>query len=108
MITAHGNKNPYQMLEGFGRRVACARKALLRLSADPLARIFTRSFDNCFEMHDGSAVVWALMHEALAGNDDLKQGIERTGSWPHWLEVYKEGQLRDERQLNLFSAAIPA
>jgi hypothetical protein len=107
MTTACRNKNPYQTREGFGRRVAYARKALLKLSADPLARIYTRKFDNCFEMYDGSAVVWALMHEALAANGSLKHGIERTGSWPHWLEVYEDGQPRDERQLNLFSTTIP-
>ena len=109
MITNCKNKNPYPTREGFGRRVGYARKALLKLSADPLARIYTRKFDNCFEMYDGSAVVWALMREALTGNDALKNGIERTGSWPHWLEVYQQGQARDERQLNFFSTpALPA
>jgi hypothetical protein len=50
MTTTCKNKNPYPTREGFGRRVACARKALLKLSADPLARMYTRNFDNCFEM----------------------------------------------------------
>jgi len=72
MTAACKNKNPYQTREGFGRRVAYTRKALLKLSADPLARIYTRKFDNCFEMYDGSAVVWALVREAPTGNGALK------------------------------------
>jgi hypothetical protein len=45
------------------------------------------------------------MREALTGNDALKNGIERTCSWPHWLEIYEQGQTRDERQLDLFSTS---
>jgi hypothetical protein len=109
VTVASRNINPYQTRDGFGRRVAYARNAILKLGTDALARIYTRKFANCFEMYDGSAVVWALMHEALTGNGLLKNGIERTGSWPHWLEVYEHGQPRDERQLNLFPApALPA
>jgi hypothetical protein len=104
-----GGKNPYETRPGFGRRVAYAKAALLKVSADPLAYIYTRKFDDCFEMHDGSAVVWALMREAIGGNDALARGIERMGArvWPHWLSVYEQGQAGDERQLNLFSAAAP-
>jgi hypothetical protein len=52
-----------------------------------------RGFDNCFEMFDGDAVVWALMHEAAEGRDDaLKRGIRNMGAsvWPQWLEVYEQ------------------
>jgi hypothetical protein len=53
----------------------------------------TRSFENCSEMFDGDAVVWALMHEAIAGrNALLERGIRSLGQavWPHWLEVYEQ------------------
>ena len=58
-------KNPYPRRQGFSLRVANAKRALRRLGRDCLADIYTRGFDNCFEMFDGDAVVWALMREAV-------------------------------------------
>lgn len=89
--------NRYPKHKGFGFRYLRAKNALEKLGRDCLARPYSRSFDNCFEMGDGKAVVWALMHVAIRnatqGNDDLKRGIENTGSkvWPQWLAVYQSG-----------------
>jgi hypothetical protein len=99
-------KNPYQRRPGFGLRVARAKSALRRLGADCLANIYTRGFDNCFEMFDGDAVVWALMHEAIGGDVLLERGIRNMGKavWPQWLEVYeRRGEpAPDANQLSLF------
>ena len=65
-------KNPYPRRQGFALRVANAKRALRRLGRDCLADIYTRGFDNCFEMFDGDAVVWALMREAMNGDDDFR------------------------------------
>jgi hypothetical protein len=43
-------------------------------------------------MFDADAVVWELMHEAIAGdNYYLRRGIEnmRKAVWLRWLEVYE-------------------
>lgn len=87
-------KNPYPQNTGFGLRLYRAKRALERLGRDCLARIYTRGFDNCFEMGDGDAVVWALVEEALNNNATLKQGIQNMGKdvWPDWLRVHDEGQ----------------
>lgn len=70
--------NPYITRPGFasGSRT---QRALSRLGVDCTANIFTRGFDNCFEMYDGDAVVWALMHAALNGDDILAAGIKTAG-----------------------------
>jgi hypothetical protein len=59
-----------------------------------LANIYTRGFDNCFEMFDGTTVVRALMHEAVSGDVLLERGIGNMGKavWPHWLEVYEQAR----------------
>jgi len=98
--------NPYERRHGFGLRVACATKALRRLGEDCLANIYTRGFDNCFEMFDGDAVVWALMHAAIGGDVRLERGIRNMGKdvWPHWLEIYEQRgkHATDADQLSLF------
>lgn len=89
--------NPYTTRPGFGFRVANAKRALRRLGADCAANIFTRGFDNCFEMHDGDAVVWALMHAALNGDDLLAAGIKTAGArmWADWLDLYRATEIVD-------------
>lgn len=84
-------RNPYATRPGFGFRVANAKRALRRLGADCTIDIFTRGFDNCFEMYDGKAVVWALMHAALNGDELLVAGIKAAGGcmWADWLELYR-------------------
>lgn len=84
-------RNPYATRPGFGFRVANAKRALRRLGADCTINVFTRGFDNCSEMHDGEAVVWALMHAALNGDDQLAAGIKTAGMrlWADWLELYR-------------------
>jgi hypothetical protein len=96
-------KNPYQRRAGFGLRVTRAKVALRRLGADCLAPIYTRGFDDCFEMYDGDAVVWALMHEAIGGDVLLERGICNMGK-AVWLEVYeRRGEpAPDANQLSLF------
>ena len=58
-------KNPYLKQKGFGFRYLRAKSALERFGRDYLKRPYCRSFDNCFEMNDGDAVVWALMNTAI-------------------------------------------
>ncbi|WP_317960426.1 hypothetical protein [Phaeobacter inhibens] len=80
-----------------------AAQALRNLGRDPYADIYTRSFDTCFEMYDGDAVVWALMDKALKepdrhGQTLLTQGIQRMfsasldgKSFPQlWHEIYSK------------------
>lgn len=87
--------NPYRRHAGFGFRVLRARCALERFGRDSEATPYCRSFDDCFEMDDGDAVVWALMHRAIrntaAGNPLLERGIRNLGDavWSDWLEVYR-------------------
>jgi len=89
--------NPYPKRRGFGFRYLRAKALLERYGRDCLAQPYSRSFDNCFEMYDGDAIVWALMRTALrneaSGDPSLAQGIRRLGKsvWPDWLRVY-EGQ----------------
>jgi len=87
--------NPYPKHDGFGFRTLRARSALEKFGRDGLARPYCRSFDNCFEMDDGDAVVWALMHRAVrnsaTGDTHLERGIRNLGDavWSDWLEVYR-------------------
>ena len=89
-------RNPYPKREGFGFRYLRAKTAWEKFGRDWQARPYCRSFDNCFEMFDGSAIVWALMHTAIRdaarGDDHLKRGIENMGAnvWQDWLKVYAE------------------
>jgi hypothetical protein len=67
--------NPYKIHPGFGNRVSYAANALKRLAegngwtTDRNNGVRDhpsqgRKMDNCFEMWDGDAVVWQLMHRA--------------------------------------------
>jgi len=71
--------NPYPKRKGFGLRAHRAGMAIRRLARDPSADIYTRGFDNCFEMHDGDTVVWALMHKALQEPDRYGQSLLTEG-----------------------------
>jgi hypothetical protein len=106
------SKNPYPRKRGFSLRVANAGRALRRLGDDCLANIYTRGFDSCFEMHDGSAVVWALMHQAIECQDTvLERGIRNMGAavWPQWLEVYEQrGKYETTSLSDLFQPAMDA
>ncbi len=84
--------NPYPTRPGFGLRVHYARKTLIllaqgmdRVRCNKTGEIYSRArdrkMDNCFEMCDGDAVVWALMDAAaressLYNSPDLARGIE--------------------------------
>jgi len=94
-------KHPFPTRKWFGLRVANARRSLERLGCDCLAKIYTHGFDNCFEMSDGKAVVWQLMHEALSGNTILEQGIRNMGGtcWDEWLALYHAAQPEPEPSL---------
>lgn len=102
--------NPYPRHDGFGFRVLRARIALEQFGRDGSATPYCRSFDNCFEMDDGNAVVWALMHRALrnsaTGKPELEHGIRNLGDavWSDWLEVYR---LCDRQQLPLPGFTVP-
>jgi hypothetical protein len=70
-------KNPYPKQAGFNFRVLNARRALEKLGQDPSARIFTRRFDSYFEMFDGDAVVWQLIHMVRTEKAELlEKGIK--------------------------------
>lgn len=72
--------NPYPTQPGFGLRVRHSKTAIEKFGRDYLKRPYSRGFDNCFEMFDGNAVVWALMSEAVPNpNSDLAEGIRRMG-----------------------------
>ncbi len=75
-------KNPYFQGRGFGLRRNYAEITFRRYGADVTYPIFTRTFDNCFENHDGDAVVFALMNKAeeelaSTGHSSLMEGIKR-------------------------------
>lgn len=91
-------KNPYKTYAGFGLRVYHAKRAIMKLSCDRTANIYTRGFDNCFEHYDGNAVVFALMYEAKNGNEALYQGIRNMGEGllEDWQLVYSDGVNRQE------------
>ena len=108
--------NPYPRKKGFGLRVYRAEKAIKKLAADPFANIYSRAFDNCFEMGDGDAVVWALMHKAHQEVDPYGQSLLTRGiqemfrrtlggqKYPEdWLKVYRnEEPSKDKCQLSFF------
>lgn len=93
--------NPYPTYQGFGLRVYHAETAIKKLAVDPCVDIYTRGFDNCFEMYDGDAVVWALMDKAIRepdidGQNHLTKGIQcmfkntlNGVKYPeNWLKIY--------------------
>lgn len=84
-------RNPYPTHAGFGFRVADAKRALRRLGEDCTASIFTLGFDNCFEMNDGNAVVWALMRSVHGGDALLERGIRYAGDgmWCEWCVIWQ-------------------
>jgi len=92
--------NPYLTKPGFGLRVARATRILKRYGlgwSEEECGVNSRPMDNCFEMNDGDAVVWALMDKAMR-DPDIESGIRRTGAavWPQWLEVYRRHDLVKE------------
>lgn len=106
-------KNPYPKRPGFGLRVHRAEKAIRRYGNDVNFDPYTRAFDNCFEMDDGDAVVFALMHKAYSeANQDLPpsltMGLRRMFSrslsangYPVAWEKIANGQGQPEDQLSL-------
>jgi hypothetical protein len=100
-------KNPYPTEPGFGLRFHHAKTALEKYGRDYARPPYSRGFDNCFENHDGDAVVWALMHDAVADpKSRIAEGIHRLGKdvWPHWLEIYEQRgkHAPKQEQLGLF------
>lgn len=99
--------NPYPKHDGFGFRYLRAKAALEKFGRDSFAQPYCRSFDTCFEMCDGDAVVWALMDRAIrnaaAGDPALAQGIRNLGArvWPQWLRVYEFSQVDPQIELPL-------
>jgi len=92
-------KNPYPKESGFQKRMNYAKRALIRYGDDSSYDIFTRAFDECFENHDGEAVVFALMKaakkERQEGRSQLHEGIQKYfgGRGPElWEEVFQNGQ----------------
>jgi hypothetical protein len=111
-------KNPYKTKKGFGLRVHRAEQYISKMSYDFRYDGNSRSLDNCFEMYDGDAVVFALMSKAKQepdeyGQSHLTRGIQKMFSmslnaegWPpSWQEVYDKGLKMNEQQQNLFETA---
>ncbi len=87
-------KNPFPTQPGFAARVAYAKRALRRFGENYAAAPYSRRFDDCFEMFDGDAVVFALMHATIAGDTLLERGIRNMGAavWPQWSAIHLAGQ----------------
>ena len=106
------SQNPYPTKPGFGLRYQRAKAALEIYGQDEFCPPYSRSFDNCFEMYDGKAVIWALMHNAVHDkNEDLAEGIRRTGKdvWPNWMEIYeRRGNHAPEQQQLSFLQNLPS
>ncbi len=79
--------NPYPTQPGFAKRVAFAKKTLCNLArgedwsvhigtGEEFSAAHSRAMDNCFENHDGDAVVYSLMCEA-ARDEVLMEGIRQ-------------------------------
>jgi len=85
--------NPYTVQPGFSKRLAYAVAALHRLASDPDSRapVQARSFDSCFAMWDGNAVIWELVNRVREGDELLAQGIAGLGPavWIDWLNIYQ-------------------
>ena len=113
-------KNPYPTRPGFGLRVRYATNALKNLalgndeaidrrSKETYSRVHSRQMDNCFEMHDGKAVVWELMHIAaqepdLYGQSLITKGINQfcgKSGIEHWQNVYAGTAETTPRQLEM-------
>lgn len=98
---------PYEKRPGYAARLARAKRMIETFGRDnalaPWRERTSRSFDNCFEMFDGEAIVWGLMQEAQT-NEILAEGIRRMGKnvWPEWMAVYQ--QQPEPQQLPLFTA----
>ena len=103
-------KNPYPIQPDFELRLHRAATAIKKLGDDPWANIYTREFDHCFEMGDGDAIVFALMHRAYVepdcyGQSRLTEGIRTMfrrklnidGFPPRWEETANPWE-----QLSLF------
>ena len=85
--------NPYSVQPGFSKRLAYALEALHRLASEPRSRapVQSRSFDSCFAMWDGNAVIWELVNRVREGDELLAQGIASLGPavWIDWLNIYQ-------------------
>jgi hypothetical protein len=78
--------NPYPQQPGFSARITHAERCLKLLAegnhwrtvnGDRYSVASDRQMDNCFEMGDGDAVVWELMHRAQT-DAVLKLGIRKS------------------------------
>ena len=85
-------QNPYLMQPGYWERVTYAVGALHSLAGNPHCRepVQARSFDTCFAMRDGNAVVWELVNRVVEGDVALGRGIAILGpnTWADWLKIY--------------------
>lgn len=101
------HRNPYPRQDDFGLRFLRAKALLERFGRDCFKAPYSPSFDNCFEMFDGKAVVWALMDAALRneanGEPHLAQGIRSMGPnvWAKWRAVYEAPAMDEATQLAL-------
>jgi hypothetical protein len=66
---------PYEKRPEYAARLARAKRMLETFGRDyalaPWRERTSRSFDNCFEMYDGSAVVWGLMQNAQSNRAQI-------------------------------------
>lgn len=118
-LGTHPDTNPHPKQAGYGLRLHHAEQAIKRLAVNPQADIYSRAFDDCFEMGDGDAVVWELMHRAHQepdqyGQSPLTEGIQamfRSSlnglKYPQlWQDIYEKMPQTEQKppseQLSLF------
>ncbi len=101
-------KNPFATQPGFGLRVHYATNAIKSFGCNPLSTtaydgVFNnRKFDNCFENHDGQAVIYAIMKNIHEKNDHLLlKGVKAIDSTvvDRWNVYYHQEKAK---QLSLF------
>ena len=101
-------KNSVSDPAAFGRRVSYAAQRFLTVKTSH--SISTRTFDGCFEMYDGDAVVTALVRRA-ARNPCLYAAIARqwSGTFPQgWLDTATKYRDIPTRGLHLVAAQLRA
>jgi len=92
-------KNPYKKEKGFYNRVNSATNRLLKYgiywNIDNYGKLHCRAMDNCFEMGDGSAVVWQLMDKAQSDGElmqDIKNFCGNPECFASWEQTYARNQ----------------
>ncbi len=79
--------NPYKKHAGFTARVNKAERIFTTCTPEDLP---PRALDTCFEMYDGDAVAWELMHRCQTGNKKLLAALALHRRLEHFSILYHE------------------